>query len=192
VPDYAYDLSEAYARMHVPRPPIPPDDQELTQEHFRKAAAILDTLVAQHPNIPEYLTAEAHIYHKLGAFFRQTNRFPEAEQSLRKAIAVQSSLAGQFPHAPYYKVWLGTFQIALGDVLIRSRRLPEARSILEEAITGLKHLLTDQPEMTFLHGQLARGCSNLAIALRQSGQREAATQAEQCAEQERNLLAPAR
>jgi eukaryotic-like serine/threonine-protein kinase len=190
VPDYAYDLSEAHAQMHVPRPPIPPEDQEFVERHFRRAADILDSLVARHPNIPEYLTAQAHIHHKLGAFFRQTDRFPEAEQSLQKAVAIQSSLAGQFPNAPYYKVWLGTFQIALGDVLIRSRKLPEALPILEEATGMLTRLLTDQPEMTFLHGQLARGYSNLAIALRQSGQREAAAQAEQRAQQERSLLGP--
>jgi tetratricopeptide (TPR) repeat protein len=192
VPDYAYDLSEAYARMHVPRPPIGPGDQQMTEEHFRKAAAILDVLVAQHPNIPEYLAAEAHICHKLGAFFRQTDRLPEAEQSLRKATAIQSSLVEQFPNTPYYKVWLGTFQIALGDILIRRHQLQEARSILEEAIDMLTPLLTGQPEMEFLHGQLARGYSNLAVALRQSGQREAAAQAQQLAQQERNLLGPVR
>jgi eukaryotic-like serine/threonine-protein kinase len=207
VPDYAFDLSEAYARMHVPQPPLGPEDQQRVQEHFRKAAALLDKLVARHPNIPEYLTAQAHIYHKLGDFFRQTERFSEAGQSLRQAVAIQSSLVAQFPNVPYYKVWLGTFQIALGDVLIRSHQLgslnannrvgnpepfPEALSILQEAIDLLTRLLADQPQMQFLHGQLARGYSNLAVALRQSGRREAAAQADRQAEQERNLLAPPR
>jgi eukaryotic-like serine/threonine-protein kinase len=190
VPDYAYDLSEAYARMHVPRPPIPLDRQQLVEQHFQKAAALLDKLVARHPNIPEYLTAQAHTHHKLGAFFRQIERWGEAEESLRKALAIQSSLVEQFPDAPYHRVWLGTFRIALGDVLIRSRQLPEARSSLEEAIAGLTRLLTDQPEMTFLHGPLARGYSTLAVALRQSGRREAAAQAEQQAQRERGLLSP--
>ncbi len=205
VPDYAFDLSEAYARMHVPRPPLGPEDQPRVQEHFRKAAALLDKLVARHPNIPEYLTAQAHIYHKLGDFFRQTERFSEADQSLRQAVTIQSSLVAQFPNVPYYKVWLGTFQIALGDALIRSHQLgspnannpvgeplPEALSILQEAIDLLTRLLTDQPQMQFLHGQRARGYSNLAVALRQSGRREAAAQADRQAEQERNLLAPPR
>jgi hypothetical protein len=53
-------------------------------------------------------------------------------------------------------------------------------------------LLIDQPEMEFIHGQLARGYSNLAVALRQSGQREAAAQAEQYAQQERDLPGPLR
>jgi serine/threonine protein kinase len=192
VPDYAYDLSEAYARMHVPRPPIPPDDQEMVEEHFHKAAALLDRLVAQHPNIPEYLTAQAHVYHKLGAFFRQTDRLAEAQQSLRKAISIQSSLVEQFPNAPYHRVWLGTFQIALGDVLLRSRQPSEACPILDKAIGMLTSLLTDQPEMAFVHGQLARAYSNLAVALRQSGQREAAAQAERQSEQERSLMGPAK
>lgn len=192
VPDYVYDLSEACARIHVPQPPVPPDDQQIVEERFHRAAALLDKLVAQHPNIPEYLAAQAHIYHKLGSFFRQTDRMADAEQSLRRAMAIQYSLVEQFPNAPYYKVWLGTFQIALGDVLIRSNQLQEARSMLEEAVAMLTRLLIDQPEMTFIHSQLARGYSNLAIALRQSGQREAAARAEQRAEQERSLLSPLR
>ena len=98
----------------------------------------------------------------------------------------------QFPNAPYYKLWLGTFQIALGDVLTRSNQLPEACAILEGAVGMLTRLLADQPEMTFIHGQLSRGYSNLAVALRQLGRRDAAAQAEQRAEQERNLLGPVR
>lgn len=188
VPDYAYDLSQAYARMHVPRPPIPPEDQQKAEERFHRAAAILDKLVSQRPNIPEYLTAQAQIYHKLGDFLRQTDRFTEAEQSLRKAISVQSALVEQSPNTPYYKIWLGTFQIALGDVLTRSSHPQEARSILEEATAMLTRLLADQPGMTFIHSQLSRAYSNLAVALRQSGQRDAAIQADQRAGQERDLL----
>ncbi len=187
VPDYAYDLSEAYARMHIPQPPIPPEDQRIVEDRLLKAIALLDTLVARHPNIPEYLTAQAHTYHKLGAFFRQTDRFAEAQQILRKAVAIQSSLVDQFPGAPYHKVWLGTFRIALGDVLTRSNEFPAACAVLDETLASLTRLLGEQPDMVFLHGQLARGYSNLAVALRRSGQREAATQAEQHAEQERAL-----
>ena len=192
VPDYAYDLSEAYARIHIPQPPIAPDDQQIVEERFHNAAALLDKLVAQHPNIPEYLTAQAHVYHKLGSFFRQTDRFTDAEQSLRKAISIQSAITEQFPNAPYYRVWLGTFQIALGDVLTRSNQLQEARSTLEEAVAMLTRLLTDQPEMTFIHSQLSRAYSDLAVALRQSGQRDAAIQADQRARRERDLVGLAR
>ncbi len=188
VPDYAYDLSEAYARIHVPQPPIPPNDQQVVEERFHKAATLLDELVAQHPNIPEYLTAQAHVCHKLGSFFRQTERFTDAEQSLRKAVSIQSSLTEQFPDAPYYRVWLGTLQIALGDVLSRSNQHQAACSTLEEGIAILTRLLTDQPEMTFIHGQLARSYFNLAIALRQSGQRDAATQAQQQSVHEQSLM----
>jgi len=59
---------------------------------------------------------------------------------------------------------------------------------LEEAITMLARLMTDQPEMEFIHGQLARGYSNLAVALRQSGQRDSAAQAGRHAEQEQDIV----
>jgi tetratricopeptide (TPR) repeat protein len=177
--------------MHVPRPPIPPDQQKWIEDHLTKAVAILDRLVSQHPNIPEYRVSQANISHKLGTFLRQANRFSESEQGLRKAVAIQTSLVQEFPDAPYYRVWLGTFQIALADVLIRSNQVQEARPVLKDAIGLLRRLLDEQPSMGFLHGQISRAYSNLALLERQSGNRDAAEDAARQARQQQGLLAPA-
>ena len=188
IPDYAYDLSEAYARIHIPRPPIPPETQKTIEERFGKSLALLEKLVTQHPDIPDFLAAEARIHDKLGSFHRQMERWADAEQSFRKAIAIQAPLVEQFPDAPYYGLWMATFRIALADALIRRNQPGEARTELEETISALLRQLEQRPEMHPPHDLLALGYSKLAMALRQAGEKGLADEAARKAEQERNSV----
>jgi serine/threonine protein kinase len=188
IPDYAYDLSEAYARMHIPRPPIAPEAQRVIEDRFGKALALLDKLVTQYPDIPDFLAAEARLHDKLGAFHRQMDRWPEAEQSFRKAIAIQAKLVKQFPETPNHSLWMATFRIALGDALIRQNQPAQARGELEESISTLLRQLKQRPEIRPPHDVLALAYSRLAIALRQTGEKERAEEAAWKAEQERNAV----
>ena len=187
-PDYAYDLSEAYARIHIPRPPIPADTQRTIEDRFGKALALLDKLVAEHPDIPDFRAAEARLQDKLGSFYRQMERWSEAEQNFRKAIALQSPLVKQFPDVPYYGLWMATFRIALADSLIREDQTREARTELEGAISTLLQQQERRPELPPPHDLLALGYSKLAIALRQAGEKDQADEAARKAEQERNAV----
>lgn len=186
IPDYAYDLSEAYARIRIPRPPMPPEVEKETEDQLRKALALLEKLVAQYSDVPDFLTAEARIHDKLGALFRQVERWPEAEQHFRKAIGIQSPLVAQSPDVFSYGLWLATFRIALADTLIQRDQVKEARAELEETISALLHQLEQRPETLPPHDLLALGYSKLAIALRRSGEREKADEAARKAEQEQN------
>jgi eukaryotic-like serine/threonine-protein kinase len=188
IPDYAYDLSEAYARIHIPRPPISPETQRTIEDRFGKSLALLEKLVTQHPDIPDFLAAEARIHDKLGSFHRQMERWTEAEQNFRKAIAIQAPLVKQFPDAPYYGLWMATFRIALADALIRRNQPAEARTELEATISTLLHQLEQRPDVSSPHDLLALGYSKLAIALRQAGEKDQADEAEHKAEQERNSV----
>jgi tetratricopeptide (TPR) repeat protein len=151
IPDYAYDLSEAYVRMHLPDPPIPREVEDTVEERFRRALALLERLVIKHPDVPDYAASEARVHHKLGSFHRQMDRWDDAEQSFRKAIAVQAPLVRQFPDAPYYGLWLATFRLALADALIRRNQPGAARKELEETIGGVSLQLQQRPEMNSLH-----------------------------------------
>jgi tetratricopeptide (TPR) repeat protein len=190
VPDYAYDLSEAYARLHIPRPPIPRDTERLIEERFGKSLALLDKLVLQHPDVPDFLAAKARVHDKFGAFQRQMEQWVEAEQNFRQAIAIQASLAKQFPDAPYHSLWLATFRIALADALLRRNQPVEARTELESTISELLRQLERNPTIQAPHDLLALGYSKLEIALRQLGEKalatEAATEAARKAGQERD------
>jgi serine/threonine protein kinase/tetratricopeptide (TPR) repeat protein len=188
IPDCAYDLSEAYARIHIPRPPIPPETQKTIQERFGKSLALVEKLVSQHPDVADFVAAEARIHHRLGSFHRQMERWAEAEQSFRKAVAIQRPLADQFPDAPYYGLWMATFRIALADVLLRRNQPAEARTELEATIAALLRRMQQQPEMDPVHDLLALAYSKLEIALRQAGEEGLADEAGRKAEQQRNAV----
>ena len=119
VPDYAYDLSEAYARIHIPPPPVRPEDRRDIERRFNQALVLLEKLVLQHPEVPDFAAAEARLHHKLGSFHRQLGRWPDAAESFRKAVALHANLVKQFPDAPYYGLWMETFRLALEDALNR-------------------------------------------------------------------------
>ena len=187
VPDYAFDLSDAYARIQIPRPPIPTETQKTIEDRLGKSLALLVKLAAEHPDVPDYLAAEARLYDKLGAFYRQIERWSDAEQNFRKAIAIQSPLVKQFPDMPYYGLWMATFRIAYADALIHRNQPTEACVELEETLSTLFRQLEQKPEAPRPHDLLALGYSKLAIALRQLGEREKADEATQKAEQERKI-----
>ena len=186
VADYAYDLSEAYTRIHIPDPPIPPEAQNTIEKRFGKSLALLEKLVIKYPDIPDFLAAEARVHDKQGAFHRGMDHWAEAEQSFRKAVALQASLVKQFPDAPSYGLWMATFRIALADALLRRNQPREARTELEEAISKLLRQLEQRPETHPPHDLLALGYSTLEIALREAGENVLADEAARKAEQERN------
>lgn len=190
IPDYSYDLSEAYARLHIPEPPILPEMEAVVVERFSKALALLDSLVIKHPDIPDFLASQARLHHKLGAFHRQMDRWQEAEGSFRKAMALQHLLVAQFPESPYYTVWMATFRMALADALMRREQPGEAVSELQGAIADLSLQAKRQPRAASLHERLAAAYGQLELALRLTGQASLADEAARQAKQERALARP--
>ncbi len=80
VPDYRHDLSETYAMPEVPRV-VPdakdPDAQRRwqeslkgTRESLQKALEISESLVAEHPSVPDYATSQVRIRLALAEAFR--------------------------------------------------------------------------------------------------------------------------
>jgi tetratricopeptide (TPR) repeat protein len=192
VADYAYDLSEAYVRLHLPDPPLPREQAESIEDRFRKALALLEQLVAKHSDVPDFLAFQARVHHKLGSFYQQTGRWTDAERDFRKAIDCQSRLLAQFPNSPYFSLWMSTFRLALADALLRLERSTEARAELENAISTLEIQLKQNPELFSFHEMLARAYSEFEKVLRRSGEREKADEVARKAEQERNSFRPPR
>jgi tetratricopeptide (TPR) repeat protein len=145
VPDYAYDLSEAYARIRIPRAPVPPASQRGVESRLGKSLELLQKVVARYPEIPDFAAAKARTYDKLGAFQREMDDWAAAEQSFRKAIARQAPLVTQFPDVPYYGYWLATFRIALADALSRRDEPGKACAELEETMAALSRQLEQTP-----------------------------------------------
>ena len=157
--------------------------------YFResKALALLDNLVIRHPDVPDFLASQARLHHKLGSFYRQMERWEEAESSFRKAVDLQRALVTQFPESTYYAVWTATFRLALADALMRREQPGEAVSELQGAIADLSLQVKRQPTMISLHELLVAAYGQLEIAWRQTGQVPLADEAARQAEQERAL-----
>ena len=185
-PDYAYDLSEVCARIHLPPAPIPREVERDINERFDRSLALLKRLVGKYPDVPDFLAAEARIHDKLGAFHRQMDHWAEAEQSFRQAIALQRELVIQFADTPYYGLWLATFRINLADAQLHQNQPGAARTELESTISDLLKLVEQTPGMYRPYDLLASAYSNLEMALRQTGEENLADAAARKAEQERS------
>ena len=185
-PDYAYDLSEVCARIHIPPAPIPREVESDINERFDRSLALLKKLVSKYPEVPDFLAAEARIHDKLGAFHRQMDHWAEAEQSFRQAIALQRELVIQFADTPYYGLWLATFRINLADAQLHQNQPGAARTELESTISDLLKLVEQTPGMYRPYDLLASAYSNLEMALRQTGEENLADAAARKAEQERS------
>jgi len=172
--------------MPIPQPPIPPEVENAVEERFGKALALLERLVGEHPDVPDFLSSQARTYHKLGSFYRQMGRWTDAEQNFHQAVAVQSLLVSQFHDAPYYGLWMANFRIALADALIWLNRSGEARTELDGTISTLLAELKQRPEMDALHDMLALAYSRLEIAFRQTGDLDQADEASRKAALERD------
>ena len=183
-PDYAYDLSEAYARIHLPQPPIAQAERRTIEERFNKALTLVERLSAAHPDVPDFLAAEARMRHRIGSFQRQMERWGDAVQSFRQAVALQAPLVERFPDAPFQSLWLATFRIALADALMRQEQVREARTELEETIAMLTRQAERHPSLNAIHGLLALTYSKLEIGWRQAGEPERAAEAARKAKQE--------
>ncbi len=188
VPDYAFDLSEAYSRIRLPETPVPAEVQRSIEDRFQKSLSLLTNLLAAHPGIPDFPAAAARTFDKLGSFQRQLDRWADAEQNFRKAIALQEPLVSQFPDTPSYGLWMATFRIALADALIRRNQPAEARAELDISLAALLQQVQQKPELSPPHDLLALGYSRLAIALRQLGEKELAGAAARKAQQERDAV----
>ncbi len=149
---------------------------------------MLEKLVNKHPDVPDFLAAQARSHDKVGSFRRQMERWAEAEENFRKAVPIQLPLVKQFPDAPYHGLWLATFRISLADALIRRNQPGEAHTELEETISGLLHQLEKKPEIHAPHDLLALGYSKLEVVWRQAGEKNLADEAARKAEQERNSV----
>ena len=110
-------------------------------------------------------------------------------RAVRKAVTIQATLVKQYPIRSSYGLWMATFRIAPGDALLRRNQPVEARtSNSEEGISMLLHQVAQIAVLRVADDVLALGYSRLAIALRQTGERDRAEEAARKAEQERNAV----
>jgi tetratricopeptide (TPR) repeat protein len=176
VPEYRFDLGETLALMDVRGPaPNAPDAEKDFQESLR----LFRDLVTEHPNVPGYQFARGQTHHKLGQSQRQSRQLDRAEKNLRQAVEIQNALVQRFPKNIPYRLSKVRFQNDLGDLLLDQKRWKEGRSVLESNISLLEKLIAQDEQLRHQTGILAINYSKLARALNALGEPQAASAAEQ-------------
>ncbi|MGQ9592689.1 MAG: hypothetical protein ACUVYA_20625, partial [Planctomycetota bacterium] len=195
-----YDLSELYADAGGPPPRDPAAFEEWAEgaiASFEKALEISETLVAEHPQVPEYAALEVRCRSQLAGFLQDAafrseargspslERLEEAEAHLRKALALQSSLARKYPEVSAYELARCGLAGFLAKSLEKRGRAEEASAVFRESVSALEKLLERSQEdpsrwgARFLLGDHLRG---LETALRALGDEAGAADARRKAE----------
>ena len=176
IPDYRYDLSKAYARIDPRDPRFSGNRSRIAEGRLREAIAILDRLLAEHPNVPDYTASYVQALYTLSEVLRRTDSSDDAEPLLRQAMDRQSSLVNQFPKVHPYKAWNAILKDALAKILAESGRTTKARSLLESATSSLDEILKNEPRARYVHPLLGRCYKNLAAVLSQAGEEQKAAE----------------
>ena len=106
VADYRYDLAETYSRFDI-RYRI--SDLKVYHDLFTQALTILEKLVRQFPDIPQYSLSLAHLYHKLGSISHEMRLHIQAREYFIKSAHITGALLKKFPDNPVYQTWHDTF-----------------------------------------------------------------------------------
>ena len=170
VTEFRFDLAKTYARPGT----VNQFSNVAAEKRLRKSVSLLETLVAENPNVPEYIASEVQSLYVLAELLRHSRRPDEAESVLRKALALQSSLARQYPATNAYVAWKAILQESLAKFLFDRDRTKEARTLLESAVDDLNRLLPSEPQAAYLHEILGRCYKNLSDILRQEGDEQQA------------------
>jgi WD40 repeat protein/serine/threonine protein kinase/tetratricopeptide (TPR) repeat protein len=164
---------------------------------YRRAAAVLEKLVADSPGVPEYdrslddarrnlAAALAQImqlhealagsYHNQGNVLSAQRRFAEAEKAHRQACDRWDKLAADFPDVANYPFQLAYSHGNLALALEALGRADEALAAWRQKVAVAQKLVCRFPGVAKHHSVFAGAVTHLANELRQRGQPTEASQ----------------
>jgi serine/threonine protein kinase/tetratricopeptide (TPR) repeat protein len=133
---------------------------------WRQAVALLEQLVAEFPDVPEYREKLARSQNRLGIDLTELGKRAEAETALRRALVLWERLADDFPQVAPYRRGLAIIYNDLGTLLRLQKKYADAEKAYRRAVSLNEQLATASP--TYRRA-LARSRSNLASFLRERG-----------------------
>ena len=136
---------------------------------YTRAQLLLDQLVAQFPDMPDYAEDQARTLYNQGLLYQETQRPAQAEQALRNAVQVLRDLVRQDAAEPTHRQHLARALLNLGTVIRNSERASEAENACHEAIDLLTPLSREFPDVPDYHHELGVCCNNLGNLCAQSG-----------------------
>jgi hypothetical protein len=158
VPEYRKEV----AVIHRSKGDLMQRKEQLTKAkmEFRSALFILDKLVEDFPLVPDYRRMQGLLNSQLALLHYETQRKPESK--LRAALPILARLIGDFPALPGYRQRQESVRSQLSALF-----LVELRRSFGQALAIQEKLITQYPEVTEYHADLAITHFNLGYILLQ-------------------------
>jgi tetratricopeptide (TPR) repeat protein len=104
---------------------------EKVEPMYREALSIREQLVADHPSVPDYLAALAHLRGDLSTLIEGLGKRSEAIVERRKAVAILEKLVADYPSVPEHRTLLVANYSRLGSHVYR-RMLAVSERMVDE------------------------------------------------------------
>jgi tetratricopeptide (TPR) repeat protein len=139
---------------------------QLAKEHYEKALALDQGLVAQFPDYAPYRQDLAACYRELGKVLVQLAQLPQAEKHYRRSLELWNEAIAQKPRRDTdYRAGRAETWYFLGYLLHIENRFADAEKAYRDAVQSYRELRTEFPEVGEYRKGLAFSLSNLADLL---------------------------
>jgi serine/threonine protein kinase/Flp pilus assembly protein TadD len=139
------------------------------EELHRRAFGILERLVANHPNEPNYRVELGHSLWHLADLSASLGRMDEAEKLHRQALGVFEKLAADLPSVGFYRMEQGFSYWHLGWLMKNSGRPQDAEEPFRQASNVHAKLAADFPNELEYRTRLSRSYRELVGVLLPQG-----------------------
>ena len=131
---------------------------------------MLQGLVDDFPDIPDYRDDLGVVYGNLAAVLRQQGATEAAEKAATSAVEILQPLVDKHPKVLQYRLHLASYQNNLANVLKQSSQVKSAIEWYEKCVAINESIVADHPGVPEYADILARHLCNLADALWRDGQ----------------------
>lgn len=130
---FKYELADTLGSMVAFRP--------VDEERCARGLDICNSILEEHPTVPEYQALKASLLSRLARFgWPMNERNDKAVGRLQEAVAIQRSLVERYPTVPIYSVSLVQTLFQISEVYLSMKRPEKARQAIAEASQTLDRL----------------------------------------------------
>jgi uncharacterized protein (TIGR03067 family) len=171
-PEYRYDLAcslltQGHVCVLTRRPQ--------SWDSYRRALALLEPLIREHPRAAQYQQTLAEAHRNLGILYMVNGRLAEAEKEFGQDRAVYERLARTHPDVPDYQGMLAVGHNNMAVIWNRTGRPEQARTALEKGIALYERLARKHPRIAQdFQPILAGSYLNLGVSYVRTGQKSLA------------------
>ena len=130
---FKYELADTLGSMVAFRP--------VDEERSTRGLDICNSILEEHPAVPEYQALKASLLSRLARFgWPMNDRNEKAVVRLQEAATIQRSLVERYPSVPIYSVSLVQTLFQISEVYLSMKRPEKARQAIAEALQTLDQL----------------------------------------------------